>query len=908
LEKSGLLLAGRAQSPLSLLVINYTTMNIRLVGLCLLLMLIGKIGFAQDCDAFTVTVSEDTTLCTSGEPVPLSASFSIPPLTVEWSPATGLADPNAANTTATATATQVYTVTAQAIGENLIFNGDFEFGGVGFTTDYDLASGGPNGPLHNEGEYLVSDDPNATHEDFAPCGDHTSGNGNMMVVNSSGQQNDVWCQVVSVSTGTDYAFSAWVASVFSDNPANLQFSFDGVLLGSTVEVTTATCEWTPFYATWNSGGSTSVNICIANVNEASSGNDFALDDISFGPVCEVSAEVTVTLGNAPDPVFEVDCNATTGSIELSWAPVSNAGSYIVEVLDAPGGTFSSDTSYLIQGLTENQEVNYELFAVSPEGCQSIVFSGNCFTISCPEYSFELNGDAEVCEGNNLDLVLNIETNSPGPFTINYTYDGLSGTLPGLQPGANTFAIPVTVDGLVEISAFTDLTAPVCSFDGAFPALNISVVSFPVAGVGEDLTFCVAADSLLALGGILSGADSGGLWEVLEGELPENTLDANTGQISLANLITPGNYQIGYLQNNGICPPDSAFFNLEILALPEVETSGSFSLDCETEEVAIGVPPVPGLIYLWEALDGGALSDPNSSNPTTAVAGTYGLFVTDSVTGCTRSATVEVVDNRTNPVLAVSVTAPGCSADGGGIIQVDTVIGGQEPYLYSLNDEPFQQAPVFEGLNTGDYRLRVQDGGGCEGEVTITLDEILPTDIQLVSLTLGAQPVIVQGDSVELTVQTIGGTFVLPDSLVWEPAVCEGCISVVVSPVRTTSYTVSGITAEGCLVTATIVVEVDDNLQRIYVPNAFSPNEDGTNDFLLPYAGPEFTRGISFRIFNRWGGLTYELTDFPLGTSFEGWNGRFNGEPSPTGVYVYHLVIERSNGQLVEQTGEVHLIR
>ncbi len=145
-------------------------MNIRLAGLGLFLLLFGRVGFSQDCDNFTITVSEDTTLCTPSEPVPVAASFSATPFNFQWSPGAGLADPSAAVTTATPATTQTYTITAQAIGENLIFNGDFELGNAGFTTDYGQGSGGPNGPLHNEGEYLISNNPMATHEDFAPCG------------------------------------------------------------------------------------------------------------------------------------------------------------------------------------------------------------------------------------------------------------------------------------------------------------------------------------------------------------------------------------------------------------------------------------------------------------------------------------------------------------------------------------------------------------------------------------------------------------------------------------------------------------------------------------------------------------------------------------------------------------------
>jgi gliding motility-associated-like protein len=239
--------------------------------------------------------------------------------------------------------------------------------------------------------------------------------------------------------------------------------------------------------------------------------------------------------------------------------------------------------------------------------------------------------------------------------------------------------------------------------------------------------------------------------------------------------------------------------------------------------------------------------------------------------------------------------------------VDSVIGGQPPYLFGLNDQPLQQSPSFAGLEAGNYSLRVQDGGGCEGVALFDLESAVPAGFRLFSPGQGAAPIIIPGDSIDLVAQPLDAGTELPDNLVWEPAVCQGCATVRVSPERTTTYTVTGLTSDGCTVTARIVVEVN-NVERIYVPTAFSPNNDGINDVLRPYAGPEFVRGVSFRVFNRWGSLVYEASDFQLSASQMGWEGMYKGETAPAGVYGYHLVLERGNGITVERSGEVNLIR
>lgn len=173
----------------------------------------------------------------------------------------------------------VYDVKAQcSIESNIVTNSDFQSGNTGFSSSYSQAS-----DLHPEGKYDVSTNPNSNHGGFASCGDHTSGSGKMFVVNGATVAGvTVWCQTVTVTANSTYTFSTWIASVVSSNPAVLQFSINGVNLGSTFTASSTTCSWQQFCQTWNSGASTSANICIVNQNTVASGNDFALDDIQMG--------------------------------------------------------------------------------------------------------------------------------------------------------------------------------------------------------------------------------------------------------------------------------------------------------------------------------------------------------------------------------------------------------------------------------------------------------------------------------------------------------------------------------------------------------------------------------------------------------------------------------------------------
>jgi hypothetical protein len=182
------------------------------------------------------------------------------------------------------------TLSTSAFAQNLIVNGDFESGNTGFTSGY------VSTPVNlGAGEYSVRTNGQTWNGAFASFGDHTSGSGNMMVVNGAGIiGTTVWGQSsIAVTPNTDYYFSAWITSVFPASPATLQFSLNGSPIGSTIQATPGLPDWTQFYATWNSGSNTSIDLAIVNLNTAAGGNDFALDDLEFSTTAPVSA--------APEP-------------------------------------------------------------------------------------------------------------------------------------------------------------------------------------------------------------------------------------------------------------------------------------------------------------------------------------------------------------------------------------------------------------------------------------------------------------------------------------------------------------------------------------------------------------------------------------------------------------------------------
>jgi len=280
--------------------------------LSLFIMLVAGPAYTQ-C---VVTACPDVVICKGGGAfLNASAPFAN---AYEWSPAAGLNQTYVPNPVAHPSVTSQYVVTAYTVVDtNLIANGSFELGNVGFSSNYTY-----NGvSVWNEATYAVNASPTAVHPNFATCADHTTGSGKMMIVNGAAAANtNVWCQTVNVLPNTDYAFSTWLASCISASPAILQFSINSVILGSPFGASSQLCLWQQFYEVWNSGASTTAQICIVNQNTAQSGNDFLLDDISFQPFCVATDTVNVIIDQVP-----ADAGADTMICKGSMAHLSGHG-------------------------------------------------------------------------------------------------------------------------------------------------------------------------------------------------------------------------------------------------------------------------------------------------------------------------------------------------------------------------------------------------------------------------------------------------------------------------------------------------------------------------------------------------------------------------------------------------------
>ena len=185
------------------------------------------------------------------------------------------------------------------VSADLIMNGNFSSGNVGFASDYILA-----GVNSEEGQYTVGTNPRDFNNGAADFGDHSSGTGPMLIVNGSPAPSQAaWSQTITVTPFTDYLFSAWAVSWggggTDPSPSTLQLFIDGVAVGSVFGVPSTNGEWEQMLVPWASGAGDSLLLTIVDTNTTRNGNDFALDDINVANVPAPNIALLLLAGFAP---------------------------------------------------------------------------------------------------------------------------------------------------------------------------------------------------------------------------------------------------------------------------------------------------------------------------------------------------------------------------------------------------------------------------------------------------------------------------------------------------------------------------------------------------------------------------------------------------------------------------------
>ncbi|MVT41518.1 T9SS type B sorting domain-containing protein [Chitinophaga oryziterrae] len=292
---------------------------------------------------------------------------------------------------------------------------------------------------------------------------------------------------------------------------------------------------------------------------------------------------------------------------------------------------------------------------------------------------------------------------------------------------------------------------------------------------------------------------------------------------------------------------------------------------------------------------GATLLPAAPTPSTATTGTVNYGVSQTVSGCeSEQAVISVtVETQLPAPVATDVTyclndpAIALTATGNGLLWYTTDAGGT-----GSTDAP---QPLTTSSGNTTYYVSQSNNGVCESDrtaITVTVN-----DLPQVNINTAGKPAC-RGTYV--TLQASGAA-----SYQWSPA--TGLSNVAVSnPLalmdQDISYTVTGTDINGCKATAQVDLQVNNNCGDYLLPTAFTPNGDGLND-LFHVVTYNIPKTFSMQVFNRYGGIVFASNDISAG-----WDGTLKGNPAPDGTYVYVILINTSDGKVINKKGTVLLIR
>ncbi len=284
------------------------------------------------------------------------------------------------------------------------------------------------------------------------------------------------------------------------------------------------------------------------------------------------------------------------------------------------------------------------------------------------------------------------------------------------------------------------------------------------------------------------------------------------------------------------------------------------------------------------------------------AGAYTLDVTDA-NGCVTSTAAFITEPPALGIVIDSTRDVVCFGDATGAIYF-TGFGGSPPFQYSIDGTNFSDLVSFEGLRAGLHQVQIRDDRGCINTEQTELFQ----PAQLI-VNAGNDTAVDLGFAAQLlaTHQPFGK----PVDYLWSPIRdCENCPFVEVRPLQSTVFTVQIIDEDGCSAIDSVEVLVFGN-RPVYIPNSFTPNGDGFNDFLTIYGGlaAERLQGIKrLQIFDRWGETVFLGRNLNLGEEAMGWDGSHRGQPMNPGVFAYLAEVQFIDGTVLQFEGDITLIR
>ncbi len=239
----------------------------------------------------------------------------------------------------------------------------------------------------------------------------------------------------------------------------------------------------------------------------------------------------------------------------------------------------------------------------------------------------------------------------------------------------------------------------------------------------------------------------------------------------------------------------------------------------------------------------------------------------------------------------------CKSTNSAEIKLENTNNAIFPLKIKLNQEELkvQQLPFsFKNLSEGNYNLQLSDANNCSLTQNILIEkQLIPT------VSLGDDIEVYAGDEIQLLAQSN----IAPVDIFWTKIgelSCKNCMNPIAKPSKSGEYEIRIKDKFNCEASDIIRIIVNKDL---YVPTAFTPNNDQINDFFTVFGNKSVKEIIYLRIFDRWGNLVFQGDN-----SNSKWDGTFNSIEVQAGVFIFNakILFKDNSEQLIK--GEVTLTR
>lgn len=500
----------------------------------------------------------------------------------------------------------------------------------------------------------------------------------------------------------------------------------------------------------------------------------------------------------------------------------------------------------------------------------------------------ITGSTVLCEGDSTPIVFNFA--DPGVYDVVWS-DGVDNyTATGLSHGDQVMVRPTVTTTYTLINSESS-TASRCAstIDPSTAQVTISVTDVP-----EAENFTIDCDNM----GLFYTVS----FDIAGGDPSNYTVNGNAGTLVgntfTSEQILSGSAYLFEITDGSGCPPVVLTAIEYCKCTPDIEASISVAeaISCpETTDGVLSASNVNGegpFRYIWS-------TGSEDTQITDLAPGWYYVTMTDANL-CTRVDSILLTppDPITADALGVTTT---CFGDDDGMIELSNINGGTGNYTFGIENLVIDYSdPTFYNLEGGEYNVIITDENGCTGAVPVEVPE--PDEL---IVDLGEDIVLSFGDSIDL----YAFTNMPVDSISWTPddvMDCTTCLTQNVKPFLSTLYSIEVLDGSGCRSTDEINIFVERD-PKVYIPNAFSPNGDGNNDFFTVYTGNSVSRVHTFKVFSRWGEEVFSTDELDTRDEETGWNGRFRGRLMSSGIYTYFTEIEFIDGSREVFKGSVNLI-